>query len=370
MNTFAFVGKITPVRNTDTFKGFDEKTFDSGWKTKRLVFSVVSGNNRNLVEINTGAWADSSKNSSIFTWSKSENGKPGEKMEVPFGDRNNPDVINKVAGYRLFTIDTDTYSHRKEVEESGDDKAIEESYNKKHHFIWNDDFVESAKRLVYSDKISDMTFKVMGNIQYNYSESKDKYYARYEVTKIYRVDASDYRSEVNVNFFFNKDAFTSDKYVDGDKVIVNGWTPFYDSMTHKNWFAPISLVLRCGGDNGEKRFNGFKKIFTTFEESEVRNINLCCEAINGAEKVDITIDDLDDDTKNNIECGLITLDDAIKEAGGTMFGDKIQEIRISKLGRGSFSGAEDTMYSTNDCTAKPHNEAEKELDIFEFDDII
>ena len=379
MAQFNWVGKIVPVKDTETFKGYEEKVFDkSGWMTQKLRFNFVAGTNRHLVEINAGRFKDDKKNSAVYTYSKAEEGKKSEPIQIAWDKRNDASEIAKVAGSRIFTIDTDYFQHRQELEESGDTEVLEASKKKCRHFIAGCDFVDFARKVVYNDKIKDWTFRIRGNVNYSYSEVKGQYYANYEVQKIYRVaDDTAPSSEVNINFFFAEDAIDSSDYNETGKAIVSGWTPFYDSNTKKSWFTPISLVIRGGTDEaGKKKIAVWEKVLSKFEDDEIRKINLTCSKIDGAEKCDIKLEDLDELTQMNVEAGLVTLTDAIRDAGGTMFGDRIQEIRIEKLGRGSSKGSETTTYTLDDVNAKPHKEEEKvealddDFDIFSDDDLI
>ena len=377
---FNMVGKIVPVKDSEKFVGYEEKFYDkSGWMTQKLRFNFIAGTNRHLVEINAGRFRDDKKNSVVYTYSKAEEGKKSEPIQIKWEKRNDESEIAKVAGSRIFTIDTDTYQNRKSMEENGEDEALEASKKKCRHFIAGSDFVEFAKKVVYSDKIKDWTFRIRGNVNYSYSEATGKYYTNYEVQKIYRVDEStEPSSEVNVNFFFAEGAMDSSDYDETGKAIVSGWVPFYDSNTKKSWFAPISLMLRGEKDEkGKKKIAVWEKVFSKFEEDEIRKINLSCSKIDGAEKCDIKLEDLSEEVQDNIAVGLVTLQDAIRDAGGQAFGPRVQEVRIEKLGRGSSRGSETTAYSVEDCNAKPHKEEEKvekvddEVDIFgEDDDLI
>jgi hypothetical protein len=381
---FNWVGKIVPVKDSEKLKGYEEKVYDSKWMSQRLRFNFVAGTNRHLVEINAGKWAVDNKNSVVYTYSKAEEGEKSKPIQIEWGKRNDPDEIAKVAGSRLFTVDTDTYQHRQELEEkkkkaleANDEdsvleisKEIEDSKKKCRHFIAASDFVEFARKVVYSEKTNDWTFRVRGNVNYNYSENTGKYYATYEVQKIYRVDESvEPTSELNVNFFFAEGAVDSETYDETGKAIVNGWTTFYDSNTKKTWFCPLALALRGDTDEkGKKKLAVWEKVFSKFEDDEIRKINLTCSKIDGAEKCDIKLEDLDEDTQMNIEAGLISLQDAIRDAGGQMFGDRVQEIRIEKLGRGSSKGSETTAYTLDDVNAKPHKEEEDDEVVDLFDD--
>lgn len=369
-NQFSFVGKIVPVKDTDKFKGYTETKYDSGWVNQKLRFNVIAGDDRHFVEINAGKWDNDAKNSVIKTMSKAEEGKPSKLIEIPWAKRNDPEEIAKVAGYRVFTIDTDNYEHRQELEKSGDDAALELSKKKRKHFLAGVDFCEYARKVVNSDKIKDMTFRVSGNIVVNYGSKNDQYYTTYEVTKIYRTaDNAEPLSEVNLDFYFAEGAVDSEDYNETGKAHVSGYSMFWDGMTKKNWFYPVNLVIAGGTDEaGKKRLAGFQKMFDKFESDEVRKVSLVCQKIDGAQRVDIKYEDLPEDVRENIDFGLITLEDAIKDAGGQMYGDAIRELRIVKLGRGSSKGSETTIYTEHNLSEKPHlEEKTEEVDDSDFD---
>lgn len=376
MNTFSFVGYLKPSKNSEDRKNFEVKTYDSGWMSERLRFMVVAGDNTHFVEVNAGRWKQEDKNV-IYGYTKGDANKKGEAVQIPWSQRNSESVIDNMAGWKVFTVDLDTYQHRKEVEDSGDTEAIAKSHSKRKHFLAGTEFCEYVNKVVNSEKVKDVKFRVSGNINYTYSENKDRYYSTYEVTKIYRVDDSvELSSEVNIDFYFTENAVDSDDYDETGKAIINGWTPFYDSSTKKNWYCPLTLAMRFGTDDkGKKQLKGWKKIFEKFEDDEIRRILLSCEQINGAQRVDVTYDDLSEDTRDMIDFGIISLEDAIRDAGGQMYGDRIQEIRINKPGRGFTKGSETTMYTVDDMNKKPVREIaakveadDDDIDLFSDDD--
>lgn len=375
-NTFSFVGYLKPVKNSENRKNFDIKYYDSGWMSERLRFMVQADDNTHFVEINAGKWKDDSKNV-IYGYTKGDANKKGEAVQIPWSQRNSESVIDNMAGWKVFTVDLDTYQHRKDVEDSGDAEAIAKSHSKRKHFLAGTEFCEYVNKLVNSDKIANVKFRVNGNVTYTYSEKNDRYYSTFEVNKIYRVDDSvEPSSEVNIDFYFGKDCVDADDYDETGHAIVNGWTPFYDGNTKKNWYCPITLAMRFGTDDkGKKQLKGWKKIFDKFEDEEIRRIVLTCDQINGAQKVDISYDDLDEDTRDNIDFGIISLEDVIKDLGSQMYGDRIQEIRINKPGRGFTKGSETTMYTIDDMNQKPvreiaakvedNDEEDEDIDLFD-----
>lgn len=353
---FSFVGTLRAMKEN----GFTVTDYDSGWRNERLRFMVIAGDNRHFVEINAGRWQAEEKNT-IYAFSKAEGNEKSKQIQIPWSKRNDPETIDGVAGWRVFTVDLDTFNHRKELEENGEDEALEASKKKRKHFLAGTDFCEYVNKVVNSEKTKDMKFRVNGNINYNYSEKHGQCFETYEVTKIYRVDDdATPASEVNFEFYFDENAFDDSEYDETGKANVYGYTTFYDNATQKKWFTPVPMVVR-------DKVAGWKKIFGKFENDEVRMINLVCQKINGAQRVDIRLEDLDEDTQENVALGLITEAEAIRDAGGQMFGDKVQEMRIEKLGRGSAKGSETTAFSASDLTKKPVKE-EEVVDIFGSDD--
>ena len=118
-NTFSFVGSLRAVKDTDSFKGFTVTNYDSGWMNERLCFNVIAGDNRHRVEINAGRWKDENKNV-IYGFTKGDANNKGEAIQVPWDKRNDPEMSEKMVGWKVFTVDTETYNHRKELEEAGE----------------------------------------------------------------------------------------------------------------------------------------------------------------------------------------------------------------------------------------------------------
>jgi hypothetical protein len=356
MNTFSFVGKLVPVKDTENFKGYTETTYDSGWMKQRLVFNVVAGDNRHLVEINAGRWKDDAKNSTIYTMSRATEGKKSEKIQIPWEKRNDPKTIEGVAGYRVLTIDTDTYSHRESLKEAGDTESLEKSNNKRRHFLAGTDFCSFAKRVVYDEKIKDWMFRVNGNISYSYSEKTGRYYMSYEVNKIYRVDESvEPTTDVNIEFYFADGFMDKDGVEDTGKAIMSGFTPFYHQNTQKNWFLPLSLVMR-----DVENVDLTEELLSEFEDNEICKAVLSCKAINGAQRRDVNLEDLDEKTQKAVRAGLMSEAQAIRNAGGRVYGDVIQELRFDKIVKHS----EGTVYTLENCIEKPHKE-EENVNIFD-----
>ena len=71
----------------------------------------------------------------------------------------------------------------------------------------------------------------------------------------------------------------------------------------------------------------------------VKELGVVVTLLDGAQKTAISLEDLDEDTQDNILLGLTTLEDVVRELGGSVYGERITENRFSKLGRGYAKGA-------------------------------
>ena len=106
-NTFEFVGKISPCKETEKFKPYSETKFDSGWAKKQIKFNFICDTNRHLLEASSLYDSKNPDKMKIYTFSKgttSDSGEKvkGEKMEIPFKDRTKPEIIEKVAEFKKY----------------------------------------------------------------------------------------------------------------------------------------------------------------------------------------------------------------------------------------------------------------------------
>lgn len=368
-NTFTFVGSLKPIKDSDKMKGYSITDYNTGWQNSKLRFQVVAGDNTHFVEINAGHWKDANKNV-IYGWTKPENGNKGEQFKVPWAKRNDPEMIEKMSSNRIYTVDTDTSKHRKELENSGDTEAFEASNKKHKNFLDRTEFCEYVNKVITSEKTKDWKFRVRGNINYTYSEKNDRYYQTYEVNKIYRVeDDTQTSSDVTMDFYITEDCVDDTDYSETGKALVNGYTQYYDQNVKANVFCPVTLAMRFGIDaDGIGKLEYWKDIMSEFEDEPVKHAVLKCAAINGAQKSNVTYDDLSEKTKRAIKFGAKKLDDAIAEAGGSVYGPRIQELRIVEFGS-EFSDFEATAYEVESLMKKPIKVIEEEAtDIFDEDD--
>lgn len=367
---FQFIGKIALGKDSEKFHPIEKKEFASSWMNTTVKFNCVSGTNRILCVAQGGKWKDDKKNS-VKTFSKSTtdaNGKvtKGEKIEISWAKRFDKDQIERVAGFKKFIVDTGDYKMRyklqdlvkafengtvtdAQMEEFGIDNVedakatLEKSQAKRKEFISEWDFAEYMIKVAQSDKMKDKLFTISGDYEIQYNPEKDRFYTNYHVNRVtLAAEDAEPKTEMKIDFLFGEDSWDDSNYDETGKIIVNGWVSYYDSNLKKNGFKDMVVVIR--EDNIKKR-NALKRKFTC--DDGIKQIGLTLSVIEGAEVIELTMDMLDDETREDIECGLLDFEDVKRELGGRAIGDRISELRFTEL-TPKKNVAEDTTYTADD----------------------
>ena len=352
-NNISLVGKIRKIKD-----GYSEQEFSGGFIKRKLRFQALCGNSVQWLEVVALVWKDSSKNK-IYTL-KSVEGKKDEKMTVEWDKRLDPNVISLVPGYKRFVVDTDTFAHRAELEEAGLDEELEKSKKKRKEFICESDFIDYLIKVLDNEKSKDMIFRINGEAEYSYGSTKDMYYRSFVPQKIFRVpDDTEQCSTGNMKLYFAEDAVDDTCTDETGDYIINAFVGYYEPAIKKNAFAPISVKIATD----HKMANGFKKRFSKAEGDEIKELGVTVDFINGAKTVDITEDMLSDEQREAIEDGMITFEELKAELGGSAYGDRVTEVRLTGLMKGYASGVQDTTYGIEDLRKRPVKEESKEEDV-------
>lgn len=375
-NQFEFVGKLKAVKDTEKFKGYEDKSYPSGWISRRLRFNAICGTNSHLLSVDGGKFED--EHNVIYTFSKGSidedgNRVKGENIQIPFKDRLKPENVAQVAEFRKFIFDSEEPGRRfklrsamdkiKEGKEIPADElaemgvaseaeisvALEKSEKKRHEFISEWDFAEWIKKVIDSGKYDDRMFTIRGNIENQFNKEKMTFYTSYIPTRIYlAAKDAEPKSDATVTVVYDSNGLDTIDAEEKGKYFLNAYTMEYNKEDKtKPLPCPITLALpkaENGDVKGKKVEDKYLKYFSP-EEGTVAEIGLNILVVNGAEKKELTIEDLDDETAENLELGLITMDEVKAELGiDSTFGDRITENKIIGLATGYSKGAKDTAY--------------------------
>jgi hypothetical protein len=394
-NNFQFIGKIALGKDSEKFHPIERKDFSSGWMNTAVKFNCISGTNRILCVAQGGKWKDDKKNS-VKTFSKSTtdaNGKvtKGEKIDIPWTKRFDQDQIARVAGFKKFVVDTGDYKIRYKlqdfvaafengtvtdemIEEFGIDNlddaklTLEKSQAKRKEFLSEWDFAEYMIKVAQSDKMKDKLFNISGDYEVQYNSEKDRFYVNYHVNRVtLAAEDAEPKTEMKIDFFYGEEAWDDSNYEDTGKVLVNGWISYYDNNFKKNGFQNMTVVIR---EENEKKRKALKRKFACDEG--IKQIGLTLSVIEGAEVIELTMEMLDDETREDIECGLLDFEDVKRELGGRAIGDRISELRFAEL-TPKKNVAQDTVYTADDMHPAREDVVEDDeddvvTDIFDDDD--
>lgn len=384
MNTFRMTGELSLPKETEKFKPYAKRTSASGWNMDRLRFNVTCGDNRHMMSVDALYRADESNDITVFTkGGVDDNGNKikGEAIKIRFKDRLTDPRLVEVAEYRKFVVDTEVRGRRQALSRAMDNikegktisdeelqalgvaseseipVEIEKSKKKRKEFISEKDFLEHIKKVIDSGKYKDKLFSVSGNIVVELNKMNGQFYTKFQPSRVYLAgDDAEPMCEGEFKVYYGKDGLDSLSVEETGKYYLNGYTFEYNQDTKKNDLAaPVTMVLPAkidGDDKWEKIAAKFVKYFTVDGE-EYKEIGLKCNLLNGAQRKELDLDDLDEETRENIELGLITMDDVKRELGiSNTFGDRIQEYQIAGLMQGFSRGANETTFTEDDFQLK------------------
>ena len=383
---FEMTGKLSISKETEKFHPYTEKTYPSGWVRKQLLFNVTCGDNRHMLTVTAGAFADG--HGDIYSFTKGgvdENGNKvkSESIQIPFKERLTSPKLAEIAEFKKFIIDLEQPGRRYKLQnmadklhegkeltdeelkevglESKDDvtTALEKSNKKRHEFISEMDYIDFIKKVIDSEKYKDKLFFIRGNGEYQYSDNQQKVYESYIPTRIYlAADDAEPSSTATINIIFNSESLDEMSVEEKGKYYVNGHMMEYDQNRKANIPVPVTIVIPVPEDDekGKKKAEAFKHKFMV-DDDTYKEYGAIVNMLNGAQKTEITEDMLTDEQREDLDLGIITMDDIRAEIGGNVYGDRIREYQLVKPARGFTKGRQDTVWTDEDMIIKPIEEA-------------
>lgn len=398
---FEMIGKLSMSKETEKFKPYEETTYDSGWVRKRLIFNVVSGDNRHSLTINAGAYKD--EHGDVYCFSKdgvdsNGNRTKGKSFTIPFKDRLTSPKLAEVAEFKKFIVDLEKPNRRYKLEkaaekvkegvsltdeelselgiesESDVKVALEKSVKKRHEFISEWDFVDFVKSLIESGKCKDKKFYIKGNGEYQHSDKNERVYESYIPNRIYLADddAEEYGT-ATIKILYNKDSLDDMSVEEKGKYYVNGYMMEYESSRKANIPVPVTIAIPSAPsdatDKEKRKVEAIKHKFMVDDDSW-KELGVIVKMLNGAQRMEIDLDMLTEEQRDDIELGLITLDDIRAEFGGNVFGERIREYQFNKIARGYSKGRNDSVYTDEDMVIRPVEKTLSEgvMDLFDDDE--
>lgn len=381
MDSFVIYGKLSAIKETEKWAPISHRTFDSGWEILQVNWNVISGTNRITCSMSGGRWMDTSRNV-IKTFTANKKDESGElvkgvQIDIPWDKRFDEEYTKQIPDYRKVIIDLGDQTVRKALQKIVDGTAkdtdmeiacvssideakveLEKSNKRRHVFIDTYDACEFMQKVLASEKVKNTVFRISGTVDRSYNSEKGTFYSSYVVNKIEIPYDDKGCAELNVDFYFGADA-VDDFDEETGKAYINGFSKYYDSRVKTNGFAPITFVVHDA--------KIAKRLVSKLSgDCEIMNVGIVADIVDGAPMNKITYDDLDEDTKLDIDCGLLDLDEVIKALGGNKAGDKVKEFAFNRLNARK-SDVEDTTYTMDDMV--PAKAKEEDTDLFDDEDL-
>lgn len=239
-----------------------------------------------------------------------------DKISIDWSDRNDPDIISKVANYKKHVIDL------------GDNRK---------EFIADYDFVKYIEDNI--DELKDGKYMITGNS--NINEYNGKLSQRFQIQNIYKVeDETKNQLKITMDFYFGEDGIDFADWKDEKKVRISGYTTAYIPAMKKNMYVAQDVVFDLSKIDfeNEKHVALLKyklkqmgiayedgKLSIKLKKNKIYKLPIICSYFNGAQEVEVDESMLSENQRMSIELGLKKLSDF---ADGKVYGDRIIEYKV------------------------------------------
>lgn len=232
-----------------------------------------------------------------------------EKIEFPWDDRFDEEIIKTVANYKKITVDLGEELGRK-------------------------DFVSEYDAILYlKDALGIYKGKVCITGQMEKQWYKDRYYDKFKIQNVYAVD-SDVRNKftLTADIYYTKDSIDKRDFKKEKRIYLDGYIKQYINKDEGTKFIPQQFVLdgsKIDFDN-EKHVALFdyREKYMTTDKKTVVHMLWDVNYLNGADTVDFDESQLTKAQREQVELGLATVESF--KPRGDIYGDRVLEYRLSK----------------------------------------
>lgn len=219
-----------------------------------------------------------------------------EKIEVAWKDRFNQEIIDSVPMYRKFVAEFDEGEKQ---------------------FLSKYDFIEYV-----AEKLPTYSGRIFVSGRYSRSFWKGELFDKFEVDTV-RIATSDRNSlHLKLDLYYNKDCVDMSEFEDKKRIVVDGFIKQYINKDEGEKFLPQTVVLDVSKFDDTEKHQKYAKMLIqdiNIKNSEVVHLPWDCKVIRGVETVEFDEDTLTDRQKQQIECGIATIEDFTKPIGENIY---------------------------------------------------
>lgn len=360
-DSFSFNGSLFMPKGNNKHSSYEEKSNGKA-DIKTLSFACNTPAGVQFLRLNYAKSKNEEKIPPLYLMDSSN-----KKLVVPFKERFNPEYTKQVPNYLKFILDTETNPKRRQemrkilsdykdkLEEIPQEtlqsvgcntvedlkKAYKQSLSKRKSFLSQWDYIDAVLEAFENNEFKEGNFRINGRININHGEKYDFVdYIPYSITS-----TSDEISEpatARVNVFFDQNALMETD----EGFQLNGFLEYwYKSPVNdkgSKQYSPYSIMIPLDTVKPElidKVKNKYRSIFHIDSPSEVRELGLIVDMVNGSVKKKLTIDDLDEEQRELVEFGLLDLQEALDYLGGAMRSEVVKANIFKKIQPNFIQGA-------------------------------
>lgn len=322
-----------------------KKMGSSDWNKTKLGISVRNGSNSQFLSLEY-IHSDKVKTTKIITKELDENGK-NKSIEVQLSDTYKPEIVNQAADFMKTVIDLEEdfekkkeytsllfkiRNHEMKEEKTQEDldkikeysEQVKELANNRIELCHMQDVIKYLNAMLPS--LKGKKVRVTGQVKSNYYNGTNRLQYVPNFIELVPEDTEE-QLKVTLDFFFDKEGIDDD--TKSKKMYVNGYIG--EKIKKDDKLIPLQVVVDYTKINEEDEqhkmmLDFMKGIFKVKDKKQVHKIRLIISAVNGAEVVEFSEEQLTEKQKIAISLGLNKLED-FKPRGNT-YGERIQELRV------------------------------------------
>ena len=314
VSNFTLIGK--PKINDYTFK-IDEISEKSNWRYSSLNLGVYCGETYGVVYCEMMGGYSEEGSSVIYAHGKNDDGSDNfeEQIIVDWDDRNNEEILETIGDLSFITVGLEKTDKGKTFYKKFLSAYDAIAYIKEHI---DEDTVVNVKGTLKYSTYNDKTQckKVINSIALSKADDVSKYAARFTQSMLLDKDSASLKTVDKEKGIMYIDARVLDyvKEINGNEI--KGQYPF--SKQFEYIFPDLSNAEQCKKIM-DKLFKVKKGITQATFEGDL---------IEGGAVVTATLDDIPDDIKELIECGVFTEEEALVKCSSN--GNREQRMIIRK----------------------------------------
>ena len=314
VSNFTLIGK--PKINDYTFK-IDEKSEKSNWRYSSLNLGVNCGEKFGVVYCEMMGGYSEEGSSVIYAHGKNDDGSDNfeEQIIVDWDDRNNEEILETIGDLSFITVGLEKTDKGKTFYKKFLSAYDAIAYIKEHI---DEDTVVNVKGTLKYSTYNDKTQckKVINSIALSKADDVSKYTARFTQSMLLDKDSASLKTVDKEKGIMYVDARVLDyvKEINGNEI--KGQYPFPKQFEYI--FPDLSNAEQCKKIM-DKLFKVKKGITQATFEGDL---------IEGGAVVTATLDDIPDDIKELIECGVFTEEEALVKCSSN--GNREQRMIIRK----------------------------------------